>query len=71
MIGTPVRPVTRIDPPSDLRSKRSPAGGRRRIAARLWTMLNAQSLINGGLGGYDHAHVAEDDSRRMAGRRAS
>jgi hypothetical protein len=35
---------------------------------RLWTLLNAQALIRGGVGGPDDAAFAEDDRQRLARR---
>jgi hypothetical protein len=71
MTETQVGAAFRYHSAADHASKLAPAGGRRRRAG-VWlrAILNAQSLINGGAGGYDYVTVAEDDTRRMAGRRA-
>ncbi|HEY7012556.1 MAG TPA: hypothetical protein VH480_07370 [Streptosporangiaceae bacterium] len=47
------------------------AGGRgRRIGARLWSLLHAPALLGGPGGGPHDAAFAEDDYRRLAGRKA-
>jgi len=47
------------------------AGGRgRRVGARLWSLLHAPALLSGPGGGPHDAAFAEDDYRRLAGRRA-
>ena len=38
----------------------------RRTGLRLWTLLNAQSLIDGTIGGQYDAAFIEDDRRRLA-----
>lgn len=48
-------------------SARRDGSGRRRL--RLWTLLNAQALINGPAGG--PAAVVEDDRQRLARWRAT
>ena len=52
----------------------SAAGGRRgrghRAGSRLWALLNAQALLNGGAGDPGGVDLIEDDRRRMAARRA-
>jgi hypothetical protein len=55
---------------------RASAGGgrgsrRHRAGLRLWTLLNAQALLNGTAGTPDGAALVEDDRRRMAARRAN
>jgi len=51
----------------------SQAGGRpsrsRPAALRLWTLLHAQALIRGTIGGTDDVAFIEDDRRRLAARR--
>ena len=51
------------------------AGGRgsgsRRAGLRLWTLLNAQALLNGTAGTPDGVAFIEDDRRRMAARQAN
>ena len=52
----------------------STAGGGRnrsgRVGSRLWALLNAQALLNGGAGDPGGVALIEDDRRRMAARRA-
>jgi hypothetical protein len=38
----------------------------RRAGLRLWTMLNAQAMIDGMIGGKDDVAFIEDDRRRFA-----
>jgi hypothetical protein len=42
-----------------------------RAGLRLWTLLNAQALLNGSAGSPDSAALIEDDRWRMATRRAN
>jgi RimJ/RimL family protein N-acetyltransferase len=52
----------------------STAGGRGscyRAGLRLWTLLNAQALLNGTAGTPDSTALVEDDRQRMAARRAN
>jgi hypothetical protein len=42
-----------------------------RLAVRLWTLLHAQALLRGTIGGAGGALYIEDDHRRLAARRAS
>jgi hypothetical protein len=37
----------------------------RRVRTRLWTLLNAPGLLQGGTGGADSAAAVEDDYRRF------
>jgi hypothetical protein len=58
------------DPRIRTAGSRAPAAGAtrgrgRRAALRLWTLLNAQSLINGTTGAPGDVAFIEDDSRRM------
>jgi hypothetical protein len=39
---------------------------RRRVGARLWTLLNAPGLLQGSAAGADSAAWMEDDRRRFA-----
>ena len=39
-----------------------------RLAARLWTVLHAQALLRGTIGGAGGASYIEDDRRRLAAR---
>ena len=53
----------------------TPGGGRgrrrgHRAGSRLWALLNAQALLNGGAGNPGGVAHIEDDRRRMAARRA-
>ena len=52
----------------------SAAGGGRsrghRAGSRLWGLLNAQALLNGGAGDPRGAALIEDDRRGMAARKA-
>jgi hypothetical protein len=50
-----------------------PAAGRStsRLAVRLWTLLHAQPLLRGTIGGAGGASHAEDDRQRLAARRES
>jgi hypothetical protein len=41
----------------------------RRLAVRLWTLLHAQALLEGTIGGIDGASYTEDDHRRLTARR--
>jgi|HubBroStandDraft_3_1064219.scaffolds.fasta_scaffold667373_1 hypothetical protein len=55
---------------------RAPAGSgrgsrRHRAGLRLWTLLNAQALLDGTAGARDGAAPIEDDRWRMAARRAN
>jgi hypothetical protein len=40
------------------------------VGRQLWTLLNAQALLNGTAGGRGDVAVFEDDYRRLAARRA-
>jgi hypothetical protein len=42
-----------------------------RLAMRLWTLLHAQALLRGSIGGAGGALTAEDDRWRLAGHRES
>lgn len=50
---------------SDIRSDKS------RLAMRLWTLLHAQALLAGTIGGAGGALTAEDDRWRLAAHRES
>ena len=39
-----------------------------RLAVRLWTLLHAQALLRGTIGGASSASCMEDDRRRLAAR---
>jgi hypothetical protein len=49
---------------------RARAGRGRWLGRQLWSLLNAQALLNGTAGGRGGFAVAEDDYHRLAGRRA-
>jgi hypothetical protein len=42
----------------------------RRLGTRLWSLLHAQALLNGGAGGPGHVALIEDDRVRLAHRQA-
>jgi len=42
--------------------------GMSRLAVRLWTLLHAQALLRGTIGGAGSASCMEDDRRRLAAR---
>jgi len=44
---------------------------KRRLAVRLWTLLHAQALLRGTIGGVGGAPYVEDDRQRLAARRES
>lgn len=44
-------------------------GSQSRLAVRLWTLLHAQALLRGMIGGPSGASCIEDDRRRLAARR--
>ena len=46
------------------------AGRGRRARRALWSLLHAQALLDGGVGGPYDVAVVEDDRRRLAARRA-
>jgi hypothetical protein len=47
------------------------AGRGRRARRALWSLLHAQSLLDGSVGGPYDVAVVEDDRRRLAARRAT
>jgi hypothetical protein len=57
------------------KSRASRASGMRcrsdRVLQRLWALLNARALLNGAAGTAGGVALIEDDSRRMAARRAN
>lgn len=53
-----------VAPVPTVRERRS-----RRLGRQLWTLLNAQALLNGTAGGRGGVAAVEDDYRRMAARR--
>jgi hypothetical protein len=72
MAGTQIWRASRI---STAGGRASAGSGRlshsRRAGLRLWTLLNAQALLNGTAGTPDGAALIEDDRWRMAARRAN
>jgi hypothetical protein len=66
MIETEIRPardaVGAVDSNASDKSKS-------RLATRLWTLLHAQALLRGSIGGSGCALNAEDDRWRLAARR--
>ena len=46
-------------------------GSKSRLAVRLWTLLHAQALLRGTIGGAGGASYIEDDRRRLAAHRES
>lgn len=70
MAGTQIYRASRIGA-ADGRAPTASGMGRRRHRAglRLWTLLNAQGLLNGTAGTPAGAAFIEDDRWRMAGRR--
>ncbi len=71
MAGTQIWRISRIGAADGRASTASGRDGRgHRAGLRLWTLLNAQALLNGTAGTPDGAAFVEDDRWRMAGRRA-
>lgn len=71
MTVTQIWRVSRVSPDDDRVS--APGGGHsrgHRAGSRLWALLNAQALLNGGAGNPGGVDLIEDDRRRMAARRA-
>ena len=68
MIETGIRPAQHaagaVDTNADDKSKS-------RLAMRLWTLLHAQALLRGSIGGAGCALNAEDDRWRLAAHRDS
>jgi hypothetical protein len=72
MAGTQIWKVSRIGAADGrARTARGRGSRSRRAALRLWTLLNAQALLNGTAGTPDGAAFIEDDRWRMAARRAN
>ena len=44
----------------------STADSKSRVTVRLWTLLHAQALLRGTIGGAGGASLVEDDRRRLA-----
>jgi hypothetical protein len=69
MIETGVRPARHTLPAGD--HANAADSGRSRLAMRLWTLLHAQALLRGTIGGAGGALTAEDDRWRLAARAES
>jgi hypothetical protein len=69
MIETGIRPAGQALAVGDYASAAD--SGKSRLAMRLWTLLHAQALLEGALGGAGAALTAEDDRWRLAARRES
>jgi hypothetical protein len=68
MAGTQIWRTSRVAAAGGRALAGSGRGSRRhRAGLRLWTLLNAQGLLNGTAGTPDGAALIEDDRRRMAG----
>lgn len=66
MAGTQIWGASRIRRAGGRASTASTTrGGGHRAGLRLWTLLNAQALINGATGTPSDVAFIEDDSRRM------
>ena len=71
MAGTQIWRASRIGPVSGRASAGSGRPSRsHRARLRLWTLLNAQALLNGTAGTPDGVAPIENDRWRMAARRA-
>jgi hypothetical protein len=70
MAGTQTWTASRMRPARGRAPAASGRGSRsHRMGLRLWTLLNAQALLNGTAGNPGGAAFIEDDYLRMAGRR--
>jgi hypothetical protein len=70
MAGTQIWSAARIRAADGRASTASGQSSRsHRAGLRLWTFLNAQTLLNGPAGTPDGVALIEDDRRRMAARR--
>ena len=67
MIETGIRPARQALGAGD--GGNAADSSKSRLAMRLWTLLHAQALLQGTIGGADGALTAEDDRRRLAARR--
>jgi hypothetical protein len=68
MIETGIRPVRHAVGAIDADAADQ---GKIRLATRLWTLLHAQALLRGSIGGASFALNAEDDRWRLAAHRES
>ena len=69
MIETGIRPARHA--PAAGHDANAGNSSRSRLAMRLWTLLHAQALLRGSIGGAGGALNAEDDRWRLAARRDS
>jgi hypothetical protein len=69
MAGTQVWPASGIrQAHGEMPAVSAGESRRRRFGPRLWSMLHAQALLDGGAGDPYDVTVIEDDRRRLAGR---
>ena len=68
MTATELRPARHALAASDCANAAVSKG---RLAMRLWTLLHAQALLRGAIGGAGSALNAEDDRWRLAAHRES
>ena len=66
MTETGIRPARHVLAADD---GANTAGSKSRLAKRLWTLLHAQALLQGTIGGAGVAVNAEDDRWRLAAHR--
>lgn len=69
MIETGIRPAEHSLAVGD--SATAADSSKSRLAMRLWTLLHAQALLRGTIGGAGFVSDAEDDRWRLAGHRES
>ena len=69
MIETRLLPAPHKAATSDDRN--AVGSGKSRLAMRLWTLLHAQALLRGAIGGAGDGLSAEDDRWRLAAQRES
>jgi hypothetical protein len=71
MIETGLRPARHGLAAGDGDGANAVSSGKSRLAMRLWTLLHAQALLRGTVGGAGDALSAEDDRWRLAAHRGS
>ena len=69
MIETEIRPARHAVGTGD--GVNAADGSKSRLAMRLWTLLHAQALLRGTIGGAGGALTAEDDRWRLTAHRES
>jgi hypothetical protein len=69
MTETGVRPARRVLAAGD--GANTADSSKSRLAVRLWTLLHAQALLRGTIGGADGTLNAEDDRWRLAAHQAT